>query len=91
MHKRDIVAVMVDHRNESAVNVQKVLTGWGCMIKTRLGLHEGWMDNCTQTGLIILEMVGEHEKVEEFVRKLNLVKGAKAEWMSLELPNDGNE
>lgn len=88
MRKRDIVAVIVDHRNDSAVNVQKVLTGWGCMIKTRLGLHEGVMDKCSQTGCIILEMVGEHEKVEEFVRKLNLVKGAHAQWVTLELPED---
>lgn len=83
--KRDIVAVIIDHRNDTAVNVQKVLTGWGCMIKTRLGLHEGVLDDCTQTGLIILEMVGESDRIDEFVRKLNLVKGAQAKRMTLEL------
>lgn len=83
--KRDIVAIIVDHRNETAVNVQKVLTGWGCMIKTRLGLHEGVLDDCTQTGLIILEMIGEAEKIDEFVRKINVLKGASAERLTLEL------
>ena len=83
--KRDIVAVIIDHRNDTAVNVQKVLTAWGCMIKTRLGLHEGVLDDCTQTGLIILEMVGESDRIDEFVRKLNLVKGAQAKRMTLEL------
>lgn len=83
--KREIVAIIVDHRNDTAVNVQKVLTGWGCMIKTRLGLHEGVLDNCTQTGLIILEMIGESEKIDEFVRKVTLVKGANAKRMTLEL------
>lgn len=42
MKRRDGVAVMVDHRNETALSVQKILTGWGCMIRTRLGLHEGF-------------------------------------------------
>ncbi len=83
--KREIVAIIIDHRNESALNVQKVLTGWGCMIKTRLGLHEGVLDNCTQSGLIILEMVGENDKIDEFVRKINLVKGAQAKRLTLEL------
>jgi hypothetical protein len=31
-----------------------VLTGWGCMIKTRLGIHEGTMEDCSERGLIIL-------------------------------------
>lgn len=83
--KREIVAIIIDHRNESALNVQKVLTGWDCMIKTRLGLHEGVLDNCTQSGLIILEMVGENDKIDEFVRKINLVKGAQAKRLTLEL------
>ena len=83
--KREIVAIIIDHRNESALNVQKVLTGWGCMIKTRLGLHEGVLDNCTQSGLIILDMVGENDKIAEFVRKINLVKGAQAKRLTLEL------
>ncbi len=85
MKRRDVVAVMVDQRNETALNVQKILTGWGCMIRTRLGLHEGVLDNCTQTGLLILEMVGDSDKIEEFVRKVNLVKGAKAKRLTLEL------
>ena len=82
---RNIVAIMVHHRGESAVKVQQVLTGWGCMITTRLGLHEGVLDSCTQTGLIIVEMVGEREKIDEFVRKLNLIKDVSAKLITLEL------
>lgn len=85
MNHRDIVAIIVDHRSETAVNVQKILTGWGCMIKTRLGIHDGVLNNCSQTGLIILEMVGEDEKLDEFVRKVNLIKGAHAKHMRLDL------
>jgi hypothetical protein len=86
MSKRDVVAILISTRNETAVNVQKILTGWGCMIKTRLGIHDGVLDQCTQTGLVLLEMVGEDAKIEEFVRKINLVQGAAAKRVTLELP-----
>jgi len=88
MKKRDIVALIVGHRSETSVNVQKILSGWGCMIKTRLGLHEGVLDQCSQTGLILLEMVGENDKIEEFVRKLNLIKDVQAKRITLELVED---
>jgi hypothetical protein len=86
MTKRNIVGLLILTRNETAIQVQKVLTAWGCMIKTRLGIHDGVLDNCTQSGLVILELVGEDEKIEEFVRKINLVKGAQAKRLTLELP-----
>jgi hypothetical protein len=85
MNKRNVVAMLISTRSETAVNVQKILTGWGCMIKTRLGIHDGVLDECTQTGLVLLEMVGEDDKIEEFLRKLNLVKGVNAKRITLEL------
>ncbi len=85
MRTRTIVAVIVRQRSETSVNVQKILSAWGCMITTRLGLHEGVLDTCTQTGLIIVEMVGEEEKKEEFVRKLNLIKGVQAKKIDLQV------
>ncbi len=91
MRQRDIVAVLVENRNESAITVQKIMTGWGCMIKTRLGLHDGVLNKCSQTGLIILEMVGESDKIDEFVRKVNLVKGADAKHIRLDLGEEDEE
>ncbi len=88
MRKREIVAIIVEHRHDAAVNVQKILTGWGCLIKMRLGLHEGVLNDCKESGLIILEMVGEEDKISEFLRKVNLVKGVQAKHIKLELPDD---
>ena len=85
MKHRTIVAVIVKQRSETSINVQKILSAWGCMITTRLGLHEGVLDTCTQTGLIIVEMVGEEEKKEEFVRKLNLIQGVQAKKIDLQV------
>ena len=85
MGSKTVMAILIDHRKETAETVQKILTGWGCLIKTRLGLHEGVLDNCTETGLIILELVGEKDKHEELCRKLNLVNGVNAKYISLDL------
>lgn len=83
--QKTVVAILVSHRNQAAANVQKVLTGWGCMIKTRLGIHEGTLDDCSEKGLIILDLVGEEAKKEELVRKLNALSGVSAKRVDLEL------
>lgn len=86
MYKRDIVGIILEERKENSVMLQKVLTEWGCMIKTRLGLHDGVLDSCTPVGLVVLEVVGEEEKMEGLVRKLNLLNGVRAQRMTLRLP-----
>ena len=85
MTTKYVMAILLAKRKETAVNVQKILTGWGCMIKTRLGIHDGVLNDCTDTGLIILELVGEPEKMREFQRKLELVTDVKAQLVELSL------
>ncbi|MBU1107479.1 MAG: hypothetical protein KKB51_12485 [Candidatus Riflebacteria bacterium] len=82
---RHILTILVGKRKETAVNVQKILTGWGCIIRTRLGLHEGTLDNCSESGLIILELVGEQEKMDEMMRKLTLLEDVHAKMITLSL------
>ncbi len=82
---RHILAILVGKRKETAVNVQKILTGWGCIIRTRLGLHDGTLDNCSESGLIILELVGEQEKMDEMMRKLTLLEDVQAKMVTLSL------
>ena len=80
---KNVLLILVDHRKNAAVDVQKTLTAWGCLIKTRLGLHEGVQTNCSEHGLIICELVGEQDQLEELKRKLELIKGVSAELVSL--------
>jgi hypothetical protein len=87
MEKHSLL-ILVGHRKEAAINVQKTLTAWGCLIKTRLGLHGGVLDDCSETGLIFCELVGELDKLTELTRKVNLIKGVKAELVSLKLDED---
>lgn len=77
--------ILVSHRREAAEMVQKILTGWGCYIKTRLGIHDGVMENCSDSGLIFLELTGESAKHEEITRKLNLVKGVDARLIPMQV------
>ncbi|MFA6816992.1 MAG: hypothetical protein WCS73_11930 [Lentisphaeria bacterium] len=81
---RYALLVMVDHREHAAVNVQKTLTAWGCLIKARLGLHQT-QEHCSDNGLIFCELGGDPDKQEELTRKLNLIKGVKAERVTLKL------
>lgn len=83
--KKQILLILIGSRKESAVTVQKILTGWGCMIKTRLGLHEGVLDKCSDSGLLILEIVGDEKKHKEMARKLNLIKGVSTKFVKLKV------
>ena len=80
---KNVLLILVDHRKDAAVNVQKTLTAWGCLIKTRLGLHEGVQKDCSEHGLIICELVGEDSQLEELKRKLELIKGVSTKLVTL--------
>jgi len=85
---KTILLVLISKRKDAAVNVQKVLTGWGCIIKTRLGIHDGVLENCSDEGTLILELVGIEEDKSELTRKLSLLKGITAKRIDLEVTED---
>ncbi|HPR18447.1 MAG TPA: hypothetical protein PLD62_09405 [Candidatus Cloacimonadota bacterium] len=84
MTKR-FMLIVIDIRKKEAVTVQKILTEWGCFIKTRLGLHEDVLENCSEIGTVFLELAGEAEKHNELARKLNLLNGVHAKLVELEV------
>lgn len=74
--KKTIIGIQVGHRNEDAVQLQQVLTEYGCIIKTRLGLHQQaeYNEICTEKGLIILELIKDCEdKCNELEKKLTQI------------------
>jgi len=80
---KTLLAIIVDKRKKTAPTVQKILTDWGCWIKTRLGIHDGVLDKCSNVGLIIVELVGERKKHQELSHKLCLLDGVKTELVHL--------
>jgi hypothetical protein len=54
--KKSTLLILIGKRNEDAIKVQQILPAWGCIIKTRLGIHDGVLGNCSDEGLLILEL-----------------------------------
>ena len=80
---KSIMVILVSHRSKSAVEVQKLLTEWGCSIKTRLGIHDGVGTQCSDSGLIVLELVGEKDKNEELAARLKMMDGVSVQLVEL--------
>lgn len=80
MDKHIILGVHVTERLTKAVEVQALLSQYGCNIKTRLGLHE--VGNvCSPNGLLLLEMWGEDEVCFELADKLAAIEGIEVQRM----------
>lgn len=77
------MAILISRRSKNAVQVQGLLTEFGCIIKTRLGLHDGVGDKCSDDGLIILELVGEKPVQKELSEKLKALDGIAVELIDL--------
>lgn len=54
-----IVGISLDNRLESSLNFQKILTKYGCIIKTRIGLHSNNPSGCSDNGIVLLEVVND--------------------------------
>lgn len=59
-----ILGIRLDNRTNTAIDFQKVLTHYGCSIKTRLGLHTVSANVCAPNGLIILEVINDEEALK---------------------------
>jgi hypothetical protein len=51
-----------------------------------LGIHDGVLENCSDKGLLILELVGKNEDNKEMARKISLIKGVTSQLVELKLP-----
>jgi hypothetical protein len=82
---KTLLIILVGKRKETAVKVQQILTAWGCIIKTRLGIHDGVLDNCSDEGLLILELYGTEEQKKELARKVEVLAGVSSQMVNLSL------
>ncbi len=82
---KTILLILIGKRKESAVKVQQILTGWGCIIKTRLGIHDGVLENCSDQGLVICELAGTKEQKEELARKIAVIPDVSSQLVELVL------
>ncbi|MBN2584522.1 MAG: hypothetical protein JXL80_15780 [Planctomycetes bacterium] len=76
-----IVGIHVTERTRHANEIQKVLTQFGCSIKTRLGLHEASAEFCSPNGLILLECVCGGGECDQMVTQLEAIEGLEVQKM----------
>ena len=63
-----IIGIAVANRREDAQKLQDILTAYGCMIKTRIGLHDMGEYKCLNYGIVLIEVV---DKINEIYDELS--------------------
>lgn len=81
--KTTIMALTVDPRTSRAPEVQTILTKHGCIIKTRIGLHEVQEDFCSERGLILLHINSDSDEVQQLENELQDIEGITVKSMYL--------
>ncbi len=78
-----IYGVQMNDRKDDAVKVQQIFTDYGCIIKTRIGLHQQNENTCSENGLVLLELTNNcNPQCEELEEKLNSINGVNVKKMS---------
>lgn len=77
-----LMAIRVDGRIEHATKVQEILTKYGCSIRTRVGFHDTDENHCAMDGIIILQLFGNENEMQEMLDELNKVDNVSAKFIS---------
>lgn len=81
-HKHQIVGIHITNRVKTALDVQAILSEYGCNIKTRLGLHDVDDKICSPHGLVVLELCGEKNQRDDMLKKLKAINGLEVKEMN---------
>ena len=78
-----IIGIKLTNRAETATVFQKILSKYGCNIKTRIGLHEVNAGICSKNGIILLEVIGDEKIIENMLSELKSIENIKLDKMIL--------
>jgi hypothetical protein len=67
-----IFGLLVERDHDLVIALQKLLTSFGCVIRSRLGVNETFFGK--PAGLIILEIFGDREQIMLFEKDLRALK-----------------
>jgi hypothetical protein len=67
-----IFGLLLEKDHDLVISVQKILTAFGCVIRSRLGVNELFFGK--PAGLIILELWGDIEQISLFEKELKALK-----------------
>lgn len=68
----EILGILVERNHDVIVSVQKLLTAYGCYIRTRMGVNETFFGE--PAGLIILELTGDNKQRDLLEEDLEAIK-----------------
>ncbi|HAT4072521.1 hypothetical protein [Clostridium perfringens] len=79
-----IMAIKISPRTVVAPRVQEILTKYGCIIHTRIGLHEATENTCSTSGLILLNLTpSAEEEIKNLDNELNSLEDVTAKLLNL--------
>lgn len=67
-----LLGILVPRRDDLGIHVQEILTTYGCVIRTRLGVNEVYFGEAA--GLIILELAGDRRQFASLENSLREIE-----------------
>ena len=64
-----IIGINVQNRKNDAQKLQEILTDYGCHIRTRIGLHPMGEYNCSNYGIVLIEVVDKINEIYDVLAK----------------------
>ncbi len=64
-----IIGICLENRIETSVDFQRLITKFGCEIRTRIGLHPSISEVCLNRGIVLLEVNGDAKLLKEELSK----------------------
>jgi hypothetical protein len=71
-YQTKIIGLLIERDPDVVIAVQKLLTAYGCIIRTRLGVNEVFFGE--QVGLIILELTGDRSQIDLLEKDLQAIR-----------------
>jgi hypothetical protein len=76
-----ILGVMINDPAKGADKIQSILTKYGCVIRTRLGMHDMNEEYAGDTGLMLLELIGDMHECLRLENELLALDGVEVQKM----------
>lgn len=77
-----IIGISVYDRIKEAGFIQKLMTEYSPIIKTRLGFHEVSSEKCSRQGFIVIELTGDVAQWNKFESDVKEIGGVEIQKMS---------
>jgi hypothetical protein len=81
MNKIVILGILIGNEVVDIVSFQQLLTKYGNVIRTRLGLHENHYELPNIKGLLVLELAGDAAEIASFEQSIGKIFGIQVQKM----------